>query len=132
MSLAAATEGPDQFAERRTKLFAELAIAENRRTAAADALSASEKETQDAVQLARESETAAGAAREARAASEARLIAAQDRIGETKSRVNETLSCEPSELKSHLGEMDPESNLSEMTLNENWNASIKNAKKWAA
>ena len=113
MSLAAATEGPDQFAERRTKLFAELAIAETRRTAAADALSASEKETQDAVQLARESETAAGAAREARAASEARLIAAQDRIGETKSRVNETLSCEPSELKSHLGEMDPESNLSE-------------------
>ena len=113
MSLAAATEGPDQFAERRTKLFAELAIAETRRTAAADALSLSEKETQDAVQIARESETAAGAAREARAASEARLIAAQERIGETKSRVNETLSCEPSELKSHLGEMDPDSNLSE-------------------
>jgi len=113
MSLASATDGPDQFAERRTKLFAELATAENRRTAAADALSASEKETQDAVQLARESETAAGAAREARAASEARLIAAQERIGETKARVNETLNCEPSELKSHLGELGEDSKLSE-------------------
>ena len=113
MSLAAATDGPDQFAERRTKLFAELATAETRRTAAADALSTSEKETQDAVQFARDSETAAGAAREARAASEARLTAAQERIGETKSRVNETLNCEPSELKSHLGELDAETNLSE-------------------
>ncbi len=113
MSLAAAADGPDQFVERRNALFAELATAEARRAAAADALSASEKETQDAVQLARESETAAGAAREARAASEARLIAAQERIGETKARVNETLNCEPSELKSHLGEMDPETKLSE-------------------
>ncbi|MEP4053259.1 MAG: AAA family ATPase [Litorimonas sp.] len=113
MSLAKATDGPDQFAERRTKLFGELATAESRRTAAADALSASEKETQDAVQFARESETAAGAAREARAASEARLIAAQERIGETKARVNETLNCEPSELKSHLGELDSDTGLSE-------------------
>ena len=113
MSLASATDGPDQFAERRTKLFAELAMAETRRTVAADALNASEKETQDAVQLARESESAAGAAREARAASEARLIAAQERIGETKARVNETLNCEPSELKSHLGELGDDSKLSE-------------------
>ena len=113
MSLAAATDGPDQFIERRTKLFAELATAENRRTAAADALSASEKETQDAVQFARESEAAAGAAREARAASHARLTAAQERIGETKARVNETLNCEPSELKSHLGELDADTTLSE-------------------
>ncbi len=113
MSLAAATDGPDQFIERRTKLFADLATAEARRTSAADALSLSEKETADAVQAARAAETAAGAAREARAASQARLTAAQERIGETKSRVNETLNCEPSELKSHLGELSSDSNLSE-------------------
>lgn len=113
MSLAAATDGPDQFAERRTRLFAELATAEARRTAAADALSVSEKETQDAVQASRDAETAAGAAREARAASAARLTAAQERIGETKARVNETLNCEPSELKTHLGELTAESTLSE-------------------
>ena len=113
MSLAAATEGPDQFAERRTKLFADLAAAEARRSSAADALGQSEKETADAVQAARQAETAAGAAREARAASEARLIAAQERIGETKARVTETLNCEPSELKSHLGELSADSGLSE-------------------
>lgn len=113
MSLHAATDGPDQFADRRTQLFADLASAESRRTAAADALSLSEKETADAVQAAREAETAAGAAREARAGSEARLNAAQDRIGETKARVNETLNCEPSELKSHLGELSADSGLSE-------------------
>jgi len=113
MSLAAATDGPDQFAERRTSLFSELATAEARRSAAADALTQSEKETQDAIQAAREAETAAGAAREARAASQARLTAAQERIGETKARVNETLNCEPSELKSHLGELSGESSLSE-------------------
>ena len=113
MSLAAATDGPDQFAERRTSLFSELATAEARRSAAADALSQSEKETQDAIQAAREAETAAGAAREARAASQARLTAAQERIGETKARVNETLNCEPSELNTHLGELDAQSGLSE-------------------
>jgi len=113
MSLAAATEGPDQFAERRTKLFADLAAAEARRSSAADLLSQAERETADAVQAARGAETAAGAAREARAASQARLTAAQERIGETKARVNETLNCEPSELKSHLGELSADSNLSE-------------------
>ncbi len=113
MSLAAATDGPDKFAERRTQLFANLASAEARRTSAADALSLSEKETQDAVQTSREAETAAGAAREGRAASAARLTAAQERIGETKARVNETLNCEPSELKTHLGELTAETSLSE-------------------
>jgi chromosome segregation protein len=113
MSLASATDGPDQFAERRTKLFADLATAEARRASAADALGQSEKETADAVQAARQAETDAGAAREARAASQARLTAAQERIGETKARVTETLNCEPSELKSHLGELSAETKLSE-------------------
>ena len=113
MSLAAATDGPDQFIERRTKLFTDLAAAEARRSSAADLLSQAERETADAVQAARAAETAAGSAREARAASEARLTAAQERIGETNARVNETLNCEPSELKSHLGELSADSNLSE-------------------
>jgi len=113
MSLAAATDGPDQFIERRTKLFADLSAAEARRSSAADVLSQAERETADAVQAARTAETAAGTAREARAASHARLTAAQERIGETKARVNETLNCEPSELKSHLGELSAESGLSE-------------------
>ncbi|WP_409434116.1 chromosome segregation protein SMC [Litorimonas sp. RW-G-Af-16] len=113
MSLKAATEGPDQFAERRDRLFADLAAAEARRTSAADALSQAETEASEAQYAAREAESAHGEAREARAGAEARLNAAQERIAETKARINETLSCEPSELKAHLGELDADSGLSE-------------------
>lgn len=113
ISLTAATTGPDQFEDRRRTLFTELASAETRRSAAADALSLSEKAAQDANLAARDAEAEHGKAREDRAAAQARLNAAQDRIGETKNRINETLNCEPSELKSHLGDLDAESKLSE-------------------
>lgn len=113
MSLQAATDGPDQFTERRNRLFADLEAAEARRSLAADALSAAETEASEAQMAARDAEAAHGQAREARAGAEARLNAAQERIGETKARVNETLGCEPSELKEHLGELSPESGLSE-------------------
>ncbi|MEP1230638.1 MAG: chromosome segregation protein SMC [Litorimonas sp.] len=113
ISLKTATDGPDQFETRRTALFNELAAAETRRSAAADALSSAEQAAQDANMAARDADNAHGSAREARAAAQAHLTAAQDRIGETKNRVNETLNCEPSELKSHLGELTADSNLSE-------------------
>ena len=113
LSLSAAKDGPDQFTERRNRLFAELAAAETRRTTAADALSQAETAHRDMDIAAREAETAHGAAREARAAAQARQTAAEERINETKARINETLNCEPSELKSHLGELDAESKLSE-------------------
>ncbi len=113
LSLTAATDGPDQFEERRNTLFAELSAAEARRTSAADLLASAESAHREADIAAREAETAHGAAREARAAAQARQAAAQERITETKARINETLQCEPSELKSHLGELSPESGLSE-------------------
>jgi len=113
ISLSAATDGPDQFSERRNKLFAELSAAETRRTSAADALATAETAHREADIAAREAETAHGAAREARAAAQARQTAAEERIEETKARINETLQCEPSELKSHLGELSADSGLSE-------------------
>jgi len=113
LSLSAAKDGPDQFTERRNRLFSELAAAEARRSAAADALSEAETAHRDMDIAAREAETAHGTAREARAAAQARLAAAEERIEETKARINETLQCEPSELKSHLGELDADSKLSE-------------------
>ncbi len=113
LSLKASTEGPDQFEERRNKLFGELEAAETRRSTAADALSKAEIEANDMQMSARDAEKAHGEAREARAAAEARLTAAQERIEETKARVNETLNCEPSELKQHLGDLDAETSLSE-------------------
>ena len=113
LSLTSAKDGPDQFIERRNRLFAELAAAETRRSTAADALSQAETAHRDMDIAAREAETAHGAAREARAAAQARQTAAEERIAETKARINETLQCEPSELKSHLGELNAESGLSE-------------------
>ena len=112
-ALTAATSGPDQFEERRNNLFAELAAAENRRTSAADALALAESELRKAETKAREAEAAHNTAREHRAASEARLTAAQERITENRARIEETLSCEPDELLSHLGELDPATSLSE-------------------
>jgi chromosome segregation protein len=112
-ALTAATSGPDQFEERRNTLFAELAAAENRRTSAADALALAENQTRNAETKAREAEAAHNTAREHRAASEARLTAAQERITENRARIEETLSCEPDELVSHLGELDPGTSLSE-------------------
>ena len=113
ISLTSAKDGPDQFIERRNRLFAELAAAETRRTSAADALAEAETAHRDMDIAAREAETAHGTAREARAAAEARQTAAQERIEETKARINETLQCEPSELKSHLGELSADSGLTE-------------------
>ena len=113
MSLSAATDGPDQFAERRNTLFRELETAENRRTTAADMLAQAEAAFRETDHAARAAETAAGEAREARAAAQARQTASEERIAETKARINETLQCEPSELKSHLGDLSPESGLSE-------------------
>jgi chromosome segregation protein len=115
-TLSAATDGPDKFADRRTKLFAELEAAEARRSAASDSLAKAENELREAENMARDAEQAHSSAREARAGAEARKTAAQERIAETKARINETLSCEPSELKEHLGELSAESGLSETDI----------------
>ena len=112
-ALTAATSGPDQFEKRRNDLFAELASAESRRTAASDGLAQSESQLREAETKARDAEAAHNKAREHRAASEARLTAAQERITENRARIEETLSCEPDELPSHLGELDPATSLSE-------------------
>jgi len=47
-ALTAATSGPDQFEKRRNDLFAELASAESRRTAASDGLALSETQLREA------------------------------------------------------------------------------------
>lgn len=112
-ALNAATSGPDQFEERRQKLFAELAAAEARRTSAADILASAETALKDAEGEAREAEAAHGKAREQRAAADARLAAAQERIEDTQARINETLSCEPAQLPEYLGELPADSGLTE-------------------
>ncbi len=115
-ALTDSTNGPDQFEVRRTQLFTELAMAENRRKTAADGLALAENALRDAEQKARSAEGEYNTARESRAGAEARLIAAKDRVSETQLRVQETLSCEPSELSEHLGELQADSKLSEMEI----------------
>lgn len=107
------TSGPDQFQARRETLFSELAIAESRRAAAQDALAETGARLKTAEGYVRDAEHAHNDAREKRAAAQARLTASQGRQIETSALIVETLSCEPAELKEHLGELDPDSKLTE-------------------
>lgn len=116
ITLSASTEGPDQFETRRNRLFAELETAENRRAMAADDLALAETALRDAEMKARTAENEYNTAREARAGADARLIASKERVTETQARISETLSCEPVELTGHLGDLDPESKLTEMEI----------------
>ncbi|NNC38654.1 MAG: chromosome segregation protein SMC [Hyphomonadaceae bacterium] len=113
MALAAATDGPDEFDQRRQKLLSDLSEAEKRRQDAGDALAQIENTLKDAETKLRDGENALGRAREERAAAEARNTASQERIEEIQARINETLSCAPSELKGQLEELSPDSNLAE-------------------
>ena len=112
----AATSGPDQFAQRRETLFSELAVAENRRSSAQDALEETQTRLKQAENEVRDAEQAHNSAREKRAAAQARLTAAQERQVETSARITETLNCEPAELKEHLGDLDPDSKLAEADI----------------
>ena len=108
-----AKSGPDPFAERRARLFAELKTAETRRSEAGDALSEAEREARDADRAAREAEAEHSAAREARAGAEARHTAAQERVTEVRARVQETISCEPEGLEERLGSLSPSNAMGE-------------------
>ena len=112
-NLTDARLAPDQFEDRRQALMTELSEAEIRRQSAADKLAAAETATRDADLTARTTENAHAEAREARAASQARLEAAQNRLAENEARIAETLECTPDELPKYLGELSPESKLSE-------------------
>ncbi|WP_017932656.1 AAA family ATPase [Robiginitomaculum antarcticum] len=112
----AATTGPDQFAQRRDTLFAELDAAETRRKEANDALAETEGGLRAAEAEARAAESALGKAREDRAAAEARLTAAQERKTEITARIGESLNCEPGELKEQLGDIDPDIKLMEADI----------------
>ncbi len=115
-SLESATSGPDQFEERRKKLFAELETAEKRRTNAADILASAEAALKSAEGAARDAENAHGAAREQRAGAQARLAASQERLEDTQARIDETLDCEPQDLPKLLGELTPDSGLTEADI----------------
>ncbi len=89
---------PDEINTRRAEAFAASETTEKRRTVAANALDEAETKRRTAETQAREAEAEAAKLRETRAGSEARLVAAQERLGEIVARIGETLHCPPQAL----------------------------------
>ena len=107
---------PDEFSDRRNKLFRELEKAEKKRSDAADTLAKAEKEFQETDRTARSAEAKASEARETRASARAHEIAAKEKIVETQARINEALQCTPEDLPTHLINLKPDSALSEYDI----------------
>ncbi len=101
-ALSAARAAPEEIEMKRSGLMDELAIAQARRTRAADALQTAEDSRASADRAARAAEAEASQARELRAALTARLEAARDRLAEIIGRVRETARMEPEALAQML------------------------------
>jgi chromosome segregation protein len=89
-------EMPDLFLEKRRGLLSRISEAEERRKTAADDLAAAEAELAEADRAAKAALDAMGAAREARAGTEARLEAARAKLAEVTRAVAEALESAPS------------------------------------
>ncbi|WP_187970023.1 chromosome segregation protein SMC [Aquibium microcysteis] len=92
---AAMAEAPDDLADRRRALLAELSAAEKKRREAADRLAAAEAAQAALDKAATAAIQALSSAREARARAEERLAAADDRRREAEGRIAETLGVAP-------------------------------------
>jgi len=114
--LSRTLNNPDEFNDRRNKLFKELEKAEKRRSDSADSLAKAEEEFQEADRAARSLEVKASEAREARASALAHEMAAKEKVTETRARINEALQCTPEDLPTHLINLKPESSLSEFDI----------------
>ena len=116
LALTAAQDSPDEFTKKQQTLLTELGAAEKRRSDASDALAEIETNLREADGKLRASERELGLAREARAAAEARHIAAGERKQEIQARIQENLSCAPSELKGQLEDLSPDSKMDEHSI----------------
>ncbi|WP_417525259.1 chromosome segregation protein SMC [Marinovum sp.] len=101
--LAAAVQVPLEIAAQREELGDSIAAAEERRSAAAQALSEAEATLRSADQAEREAERAASEAREARAAAQARAEAAQETTRAAAERIEDELEVTPARLLEKLG-----------------------------
>ncbi len=97
-----ASEVPVQIASQRDRLSGSIDEAETRRKAGGDALSLAETALREAIIAERDAERAAGQAREARAAAEARSEATRDAVQAAAERIYEALDIAPSKLLEQL------------------------------
>lgn len=100
--LAEASLAPADLAARRDRLADALATAEARRAAAADALSQAEGTLRTAQSAERDTERAAGEAREDRARAEARTDATREARAAAGTRIREEMDLTPDQLLSSL------------------------------
>ncbi|HEY4030597.1 MAG TPA: chromosome segregation protein SMC [Caulobacteraceae bacterium] len=103
-ALIAAREAPQALIGRKAKLLDDFTLAEARRKRAADALSEAEGVLSEADRAARSADHAAGEAREQKAALQARLDAARERLTEVAADIREQTQAEPAELGRRLQE----------------------------
>ena len=103
-ALVAAREAPHALIGRKAKLLDEFTIAEARRSKAADALSEAEGALAEADRASRHADHEAGQAREHKAALQARLDAARERLIEIAADIREQAQIEPQELGRRLQE----------------------------
>ena len=101
--LSVARSVPATLTGEREALGRDVAVAETRRDAAQQALSAGEATARAATQAARAAAGVAGDAREARARAEAQRDAAGDALAVAEARIAEALDCTPDELLAALG-----------------------------
>jgi len=116
LALTAAQDSPDEFTKKQQALLSELSEAETRRSGASDALAEIETNLREVDGKLRASERELGQAREARAAAEARHIAAGERKEEIQARIQENLSCAPADLKGQLEELSPDNKMDEHSI----------------
>ncbi|MBI6629290.1 chromosome segregation protein SMC [Pontibaca salina] len=101
--LAQAKAVPQEIAAKRDALSEDIAQAEERRAAAAVALSDADAALRDAVLAEREAERIASEAREARARAEARAEAAREAVAQAAGRIVDERATSPDALLEDLG-----------------------------
>ena len=105
--LKSATSAPEEIAAKRDELSSAVTKAEDRRSAASDALAVAETTLRDATIAEREAEAEAGRAREARARAEAVSEASAVQVDTAAERIEDELSVSPQALLEQL-ETDPD------------------------
>ena len=100
--LAEARAVPDALAGKRDELARSIEEAEERRSAAADLLSAAESAMRAAIAAERDAERAASEAREARAGAEARVEAARETVAAAAERIEDEQETTPEKLLARL------------------------------
>jgi chromosome segregation protein len=103
-ALLAAREAPAALTGRKARLLDDFTLAEARRSRAADALAEGEATLGELDRASRAADHAAGEAREQRAALQARLEAARERLGEIAADIREQVQIEPEALGRKLQE----------------------------